>query len=256
MNEQLGLVMGQIDDRQVAEIEEIEELLEKLGSNTLKPFSQRMIEGLGMNIPDEVSSLPSVLDPTGCLSALLSGINAYNQKKQYENIRYALAYLIYKSRRYDQLISPKTDDDHEVTIMFFSRCKEAYQRDKIRIFYNIWANAIINADRDIEEKAFVFDLIASMRKEEIMALKIASNKFSLESARNVDLDEIAKTLNIDKGRAQQICIALQGKGLLHAVNSWGDIAGSSTPKQFAANDYVETLVRYIMDPTLKVRFQE
>jgi hypothetical protein len=123
--------MDQIDDRQAAEIEEIENSLEKLGSNTLKPFHQRMLEGIGKVIPDEVSSLPSVLDPTGCLSALLSGINAYNQKKQYENFRYALAYLVCKSRKYDHMVSPKTDEDRAITIMFFERCKASFTKTRI-----------------------------------------------------------------------------------------------------------------------------
>ena len=107
---------------------------------------------------------------------------------------------------------------------------------------------MINSIHNLEEEEYIFDLLASMRLEEISVLKIVYAKFSLDSPPFVDVSEIARALNIDLAHVQQICITLEGKGLLHHDNSLDTWVGHNLPTRFATNEYVRILVKYIMEP--------
>jgi len=238
--------MNEIEDNDSIEIEKIERELENLGSNALKPLSQRLLDQAGKIVPDELSSLPSSIDPTGIISILFSGINAYKAKRQYENLKYCIAYLIHKSRQYDRRIEPKTEEDWAITIMYFERCLEAYQKEKISIFYNIWINSIFKTESALDEKAHAFNLATSLTLDQIKVFKIVYHNQG-----DMSVNELAKKLGTDVPYARQLCNSLGGIGLLEAVNIIPAVKTStkmSGSNIFSKTDYAKQFIEYIIEP--------
>ncbi len=206
---------------------------------------------LGQIVPDEFLPILSLIEPLS--ASILTGLNAFNSRRERDNIEDALARIIIVLRDHNSMIKCFLDQCSEEYIkiqlfMYLEHSMRTLQKKKIEIFCNIWTNSVIRPIHNLEEEEYIMDLIASMRLEEITVLKIVYDKYSLDSPPFVDISEIARALNIDLAHAQQICISLQGKGLLHPDTSSELVAGDFVPTRFATNEYVRILVQYIMEP--------
>ncbi len=173
-------------------------------------------------IPDEISSIPSFIDPSGTISMVLSVLNAVKLKRELNNIKYAVAYAIVHIRKCNKVLDPRNEEELTLSNMYFERCKETYQINKIKVYSNVWINGLLEENLNLDEAAYVFDLIATLTWEQLLVLKViydrdtASRNSTINSeVKKTDMvDYVAKELNIESSFAQQLCISLEGKGLL------------------------------------------
>jgi hypothetical protein len=207
----------------------------------------------------------ATLDPTGISPSLLAKCDEFILKNELDNIEMATYLLRKKACQYEKrlnLLEEKYLQEQVIplTAKYLILSKDAYQRDKIEDFCNIWINGVLNEKASFGEKAYVFDLIASFRLEELLVLKIVNSKSlhipslggSLSGIQPSEgfthISEISRELKITETHAQQICLGLQGRGLLRIRATMGDLAGQTTPREFAANEYVDTIRKYLLEP--------
>jgi hypothetical protein len=136
-----------------------------------------------------------------------------------------------------------------LTESYFEFCRNAYQESKIQFFRNIWLNGILRREKSFDEKIEVFELVASLTEEQIKTLKYIYYQqagIEFKQRKPAHIDELATALAVDRNRAQQICISLQGRGMLHdyGIGRYG----YPGPVQFVMTDFLIILVSYIVAP--------
>ncbi|HPJ30251.1 MAG TPA: hypothetical protein PLZ42_02540 [Methanothrix sp.] len=108
---------------------------------------------------------------------------------------------------------------------------------------------MIKDDRDLDEKAYVFDSVASLTLDQIMVfrhiIKISYYQitFVLRISQKKEL--------IEKVRARHLCISLQGQGLLQVMGPRGAVFdGGYGPlgDMFRMTEYVKDVVSYMIKP--------
>lgn len=239
-------------EEQIQDIDDIMRIIEQL---PVDDFSlQDLIEGKATSaieaIPENLASLLELVDPTGKISILFSHIERHKTKKEFQRIMCAVAWLVQKTRSFSKLIEPNNEQDIELLMMYLERCKETYQLKKIETYSNIWINSLINRERDVNEKEYIFNLASLLTLEELFVLKFIYNQSYQTSS--VSIDQIAENLIIEKDYAQQICIRLQGMGLLYPSNlTILEAGGGRLPTKYSMTNYVRTFVKYITDPNLE-----
>lgn len=243
--------MGNDNSFAVSQDDDIEGIKKYLRENNSGSIIENALCKLGQIVPDELLPILASIAPLS--ASIFTGLNAFNSRRERDNIEDALARAMVVLQKHSSMIKRCMDQCSDEYIkaqlfLYLEHSMRARQRDKIELFCNIWANSMINPIHNLEEEEYIIYLIASMRLEEISVLKIVYAKFSLDSPPFVDISEIARALNIDLAHAQQICIALQGKGLLHPDTSMEPMAGNFVPTRFATNEYVRILVEHIMEP--------
>ena len=204
------------------------------------------------NIPPLLRVL-SVFDKTGISTAIDKILTKKKAKRVQNNILlaiYELAKVVNMlGQKFNEMeISYKEEQVTELTYMYFDNCKKTMQEGKIKYFRNVWFNSIIDTTKQLDEKAYVFDLIGRLRIEQILVLKYIFEKQGNSKPRNriaVELKDIAKKLQVKPEFAQQICISLQGMGLLHT--GLGAVR-TSGPDKFFMTDYVTLIGKYIREP--------
>ncbi|MBN2250990.1 MAG: MarR family transcriptional regulator [Candidatus Altiarchaeota archaeon] len=202
--------------------------------------------------PTSVRALTNLIPVTAALNAYLSYYVAEREQKNMWNALYELQ----KYYSYILDLLSNLDEDYverqgpELTNLYFEHCKNTYDREKIKFFRNVWINGMIKDDRDLDEKAYVFDLAASLTLDQIMVLRHIYKSFSNES-NDFRVEDIAKELKIDKARVQHLCISLQGQGLLQVMDLKGvPTKGGYEPMGdvFRMTDYVNDFVMYLIEP--------
>ena len=227
--------------------EELSKIKEIFKTNYSSSLVDKGLFEFGKLIPEEMLPVVKMIEPVA--SEFLSGLNAYKTKKELENIEDALARVILVLREHhEEILCLPEEFRRDISIIYLEHCKETHQKEKIKYFHNIWVNELINADINLDENAYIFNLVASLRLEEILILKFVYQLVREKSPPFVDIFEIAKMMNIDAKRVQQLCNGLQGKGLLHPVYTAGDLDGITAPQNFLITDYVEILIKYITEP--------
>jgi hypothetical protein len=202
--------------------------------------------------PASVLALTNLIPVLPALTAYLSYHIAEREKN---NLLIALCELQKNYTQISNLLS-NLDDDYveqqgpELMNMYFEHCKNTYNRERIKFFRNVWINGMIKGDRDLDEKAYVFDLVASLTLEQIIVIRHIY-KNSSDKSNNVRVEDIAKELKIEKTRAQHLCISLQGQGLLQVMGPMGAHIGGgygSLGDVFRMTEYVKDVVSYMMEP--------
>jgi hypothetical protein len=236
-----------IENDSSGEIEELVASMKSLGGMSKSDWFLDLI-------PNEISSVPTIIDPTGTISTVLSALNAVKLKRELNNIKYAVAYAIVHIRKYNRVLDPSNEDELALSNMYIERCKETYQINKIKVFSNVWINGLLDKNRSLEEAAYVFDLVATLTLEQLLALKViydrdtASRKSMINSAakNNAIIDYVAEELKIERAFAQQLCISLEGRGLLADAHIGAfDYPG---PINFYMTDWVKNFIKYIIEP--------
>jgi len=212
-------------------------------------------------IANAYTAMPSLfraltaIDKSGVF-AIVDKILTENKAKRTQN---NILYAIYELVKIVHLLSKelteiedlyKKEQVAELTYIYLERCKETRQQEKIKYFRNIWFNSITDADRAFDEKAYVFDLVGSLRIEQILVLKYVHEKQANTKAKDriaVEVKNIAKALDMENEHVQQICISLQGMGLLHTGLGPRREQG---PNMFSMTEYVKLMGDYIKAPEI------
>lgn len=245
-------------------VKTLKELPVNNNSYSLKEYGINQFENITDFIPDDIKLVIEGLDPTGKFSILFSKIGERKSKKELERIYYALAWIIQRTRMFDKIINPENEQDIDLLIIYLERCRETYQLSKIRIFSNIWINGLIYRERGLEEKAYVFNLAALLTLEELRVLQFIHKQQGFTPSVSASMDgvkvmkpsastqEIADAFEITKEYATQLCIRLQGFGLLYPAGlTVANIEGFNLPENFAITEYVDTFIKYILEPEME-----
>lgn len=191
-------------------------------------------------------------DPTGIAGAIDQILSDNKTKRQEECLLKALysfyeAIIILNER---QIKSDKFVKEHlaELTYLYFEKSKETYDSRKINYYKSIWINGIVGTKDTIEEKIYVFNIVASLSIDELTILRLMDEKqgnHNFMQREPVSIKEISSQLEFSIELSQQLCIALIGKGLLY---DWGigrmDYEG---PVSFVVTDYVKLISKYLVD---------
>jgi hypothetical protein len=245
-------------------VKTLKELPVNDNSYSLKKYSINQVENIINFIPGDIKSVIEGLDPTGKFSLLFSKIGERKSERDRERIYYALAWIIQRTRMFNRIINPENEQDIDLMMMYLERCRETYQLSKIRIFSNIWINGLIHRERCLEEKAYIFNLASLLTLEELYVLQFIHKQQGyvipsgdvLEGVKlknpSASTQKIADAFGITKEYATQLCIRLQGMGLLYPADiTFANISGSAPPQNFAITEYVDTFIKYILEPDME-----
>ena len=200
-NEEIKDILKTINELPVDETYALGQYILNLGECTVS----NIIE----TIPKRLITALELYDPSGKISILFSHIRENKAEKERQRILYAVAWLIKRVRLFGMILDPNNEHDIELSVMYLERCKETYQLGKIKIFSNILINGLINRERDINEKTYIFNLVSSLMLEELFVLGIVYSETyqisSIERAAgsivqqqdpSISIDQIAEKLNI------------------------------------------------------------
>lgn len=221
------------------------------------PNTKGAIDKLGdaySNIPPLLRVL-SAFERTGVWAAVDRFLTEKREKRIQNNILLAMYELAKIGNSLGQKfaemeISYREEQVPELTYMYFDHCRKTIQDDKIRYFRNVWFNSVIDTDRQLDEKAYVFDLVGSLRIEQILVLKYVHEKQANTKAKvriAVEVKNIAEALAMKNEHVQQICISLQGMGFLHTGLGPRRQQG---PNLFSMTEYVQLMGDYIKAPEI------
>ena len=202
------------------------------------------------NLPSLIKLLPN-FDPTGISGAIVQTLNENNSKRLQKNIISALYLMAQTIQQFEnKLLNLEIKNQiPALTEIYFEHSSRTHQKGKIEFFKNIWINGILREDKKIDEKIEVFESVSSLTEEQIVVLKFIYNfqhNNDFLQRKPVGITQLAEALGYDIIRMQQICISLQGKGLLHdyGVGKYN----YPGPVNFVMTDYVSLLVSYIVEP--------
>lgn len=194
--------------------------------------------------PASVLALTNLLPVLPALTAYLSYHTAEREKN---NLLIALCEL-QKDYKYILNILGNLDDDYveqqgpELMNLYFEHCKNTYSQEKINFFRNVWINGMIKEEQNLEEKAYMFDLVSSLTLEQIQTLKIV-----YDEKRILDIGEISERTGIDNTATRHICLRLQGAGFLQIADI-GGIGQRCGGNEFVGTEYLKILAGYLMEP--------
>lgn len=242
----------------------------QLKTMSKKEFRECMLHNFEKNsaidkIADSYEKIPNTIklikniDPTGVLGSIDDILSTNKANRQQIMIIDALYYIIMNLGELKQNINELSKYNPEefslLTEEYLSNSKECYQPEKVRYFANIWINGIRDREKSFDEKKYISTIIASISLEQIDVLVYLYNKVKEDSTGGkIDFDsprtvpsgicQFAEDNNLEYAYVQQICIHLVGKGLL---KNGAESAFSGTPKYFIPTNYVNTIIKYIME---------
>jgi hypothetical protein len=209
---------------------------------------------------DLYSKIPLILraiqnvDPTGLAGAVDQILSENKAQREQDRIIWMLYEMIKGFLQYGQRIESLEEfylstKFQEVTLLYFEYSERTLLLEKIRLFKNIWLNGIFAEDRSTSEAAIIFDIIDSLTKDEIRALRFIYKETQAANKRwtHINTDKIADALKIEPAYAQQLCFRLRTQGLI-GESSQGMTMGSGPPKTFMMTGFTKTLVKYINEP--------
>ena len=174
---------------------------------------------------DNVPTLFKILtnfDPTGISGSIDQALSENKAKREQENINIAL-YGLYQAiieiiKKQISIENSIKEQLPDLTRLYLENTKATYDSCKIEYFKNIWFNGVISNEETLAEKAYVFEMVASLLAVEIKILSIIQKRqgnVSFNEREPVSIETLAAEINLDYDRTQQICISLSGKGFLH-----------------------------------------
>jgi hypothetical protein len=209
------------------------------------------------DIYDRVPSYIRVIqnfDPTGIAGAIDQILSENKAKREQDNILRAIYNLVQAIQKYSEQLTALEQDylsqqAPQLTYKYFDLSEKTFEPSKIELFRNIWLNGLINVNRRSGEKSAIFDLVATLTEDEILALRVMfDEQYSLEfkERKPVHVEKIAQVLNMEIEYAQQICVSLQSRGL--SADFGIGTYGYKGPVNFVITDYSKLLVEYINEP--------
>lgn len=214
-------------------------------------ISDKVADAYG-SLPTLIKSL-SNLDPTGITAYFTQILNENQTQRENENISYAL-YQLFLALSKIKAESINREQFPALSYLYLEHSKQAYRKSKIELLRNIWFNGIIDKKDSLEIKANIFNLLSTLTEDDVRILKLIhekQNSIPYKDRKGISKDFIAEELKIDADYTQQLCIALQGKGLLFDANiGWMDYNQglANGPCNFSMTNYVLVLAEYFKDP--------
>ena len=115
----------------------------------------------------------------------------------------------------------------------------SYQQEKIEYIKNILVNGIVDYDRDLDEKITMFSLLDSLTISQLRAAIYVNGKFRI-----MKVEEIAQELGLEITYARQLCMSLNGMGLLN-ITDIGGIGQGSGGYEFGPTEYGKQFIDYV-----------
>ena len=237
------------------------DLIAHEGTLSLDEFKEKLAElsqakgttDQAADLYDKVPTLFKILtnfDPTGISGSIDQALSENKAKREQGNINIAL-YGLYQaiievSKRQISIDNSIKEQLPDLTRLYLENTKATYDSSKIEYFKNIWLNSVISDEETLAEKAYVFEMVASLLAVEIQILSILQKKqgnVSFNEREPISIESLAEETNLDYDRTQQICISLSGKGFLHDYGLGRfDYEG---PINFIITDYVNLIGKYL-----------
>jgi len=205
--------------------------------------------------PQLIRALARYIDKSGILGAVDEVLTGYKAQQEQERLYYAVYNLGVKVAQNEAMVRQAINELKEefpaLVMLYFEKCKESKELEKIKVFRDIWFNSITIKSSTYEEKQYVFELVSSLSYDQIMILKYiyqhsADNirKLGRDKTPPVGLTKYCADLGLKYEYVQQICINLQGKGLLQqGVETFI----SANPTHFLPTSYVDTLIEFLKE---------
>lgn len=246
-----------IDDNRVAKVLNLDEFRNLLLNDCDEQLSfSGDLSDFYLRIPNFIRKLSNI-DPTGALGYLDGLLTDNKAKREQERLHMALHYMYQTFLEFGNEMKQFMEKDKYkasiVTELYFEKSKESYQEEKVNYLKLVWINSILNYERKLDEKEYVFQLVSSLSVDQIRVIKVVykgvEEKISIFGEQTEDetelcllVKEISQSLNLDNTYTQQICTDLHGRGLLRYPRG-GFINGE--PAAFLTTSIVELLNIYL-----------
>lgn len=205
--------------------------------------------------PQLIRALGKFFDKSGVLGAvdeILTGHKAQQEQERLYSAVYNLGVKIVQNEAtVRQAINDQKEEFPALTMLYFDKCKESRELEKIKVFRDIWFNSITTNSSTYEEKQYVFDLVSTLSADQIKVLKYiyqqsADNMRELgrDKTPPIGLTQYCTDMGLKYEYVQQICINLQGKGLLQPG---ANTLISANPTYFLPTGYMDTLIEFLKE---------
>jgi len=181
----------------------------------------------------------------GYVADVLMDNKAKRNEMQLREVLYHLCLAIYELER--KINTTKLEIDRikpQMPILsdvYLDTGMRSYQIEKIEYLKNILVNSIIDYDRELDEKISIFNLLDSLTISQIRAAIFVNVNYRI-----MKLEEIAHELGVENAYARQICMSLNGMGLLNItdIGGWGQRSGGN---EFGPTEYGKQFVAYVVE---------
>lgn len=228
--------------------------------NKFSDFGQedRTLLDKASDIYDKIPTIIRIgknFDPTGLLGSIDDVFSDNRSRREQNRIVDGLYHLHRYNLDFATTIKAALEQYREeflsITEFYLYSCKETYDEKKIRYYARIWFECVTSHDVSLDEKEYIFTLISSLTTDQIKVLKFIYDKVSTMLKENEEsgkrpfgIKGFAETNKLNYAYVQQICIDLQGKGLLIPG---AESFVSSNPHSFSTSDYVDTVIKYLKE---------
>lgn len=205
-------------------------------------------------VADIYDGMPSVIkalenfEPLGIAGSVvdvLADIKAERKEKQLREVLYNYCLAIYEIRqKIDNLEIDIDSIKSQVPVLsdvYLDTGMRSYQLEKIKYLKNILVNGIIDYNRELDEKISMFSLLASLTISQIRAVILVNGKYRI-----LKIEEISQELGVENAYARQLCMSLNGMGLLN-ITDIGGIGQRSGGYEFGPTEYGKQFNDYIID---------
>lgn len=207
------------------------------------------------NIPQLIKTFGKLIDKSGVVGVVDEVLTGHNAQREQERLYYAVYNLGVKTMQSEatvrQAINDLKEEFPELTMLYFDKCKESRELKKTKVFRDIWFNSIISNSSTFTEKEYVFELVSTLSCDQINVLKYIYQQ-SAENLRvmgrdktpPIGLTQYCTDMGLKYEYVQQICINLQGKGLLQPG---AETLITANPTHFLPTGYMDTLIDFLKE---------
>ena len=155
------------DNSFTASPEDIDDIKKSLRENKSGSIIENSLCKLGQIVPDEFLPILALIAPL--YASVFAGLNAFNSRRERDNIEDALARIIIVLRNHNSMIKCCLDQCSEEYIktqlfMYLEHSMRTLQKKKIELFCNIWTNSMINPIHNLEEEEYIMDLMNMLNR--------------------------------------------------------------------------------------------
>jgi sulfur carrier protein ThiS len=204
-------------------------------------------------VADIYDGMPSVIkalknfEPlgiAGSVADVLADIKAERKEKQLREVLYNYCLAIYEILQ--KINNLEIDIDRikpqvpALSDVYLDTGMRSYQIEKIEYLKNILVNGVIDYNRELDEKISMFSLLASLTISQIRAVIFVNGNYRI-----MKVEEIAQELSVENAYARQLCMSLNGMGLLN-ITDIGGLGQGSGGYEFGPTEYGREFVAYIL----------
>lgn len=196
------------------------------------------------------------LDPTGgfisYFADTLSEIKAERNEEKLWKTLYELFKALHIIYQKQGKINPEYFESQVIALteMYFDHSMRAYQIEKIEILKNAFVGGVLDYNKTLDEKENIFNIVSSLTIEQICILKYCyDNKDKYPPPHGIQISVMAHELKLSESYVDQLCLNLEGKGLLFGILSSRPYGGGRGYGQYIIGDFLDYLIKYIKETT-------